>query len=149
MAHWAASLFANATEALAKRPRGGSSMAAVTKSILRYPIKMLAAFLMAPFLALRVASLAKSPLRRLVAGIGLFIAVLAAWLAGTFLGTFAGALLVTSNLGFMWGIAFLFGATTSVTLSVAFSVLVLNATAWLFLQLSSEEVLDYLRSISE
>jgi hypothetical protein len=84
----------------------------------------------------------------MIAGAGLFLAMLAAWAAGTFLGSAAGALLVYSYLGLWWGGAFLVGTTLSVTLSVAFSVLVLNTTAWLFLQVSSEEVVEYLRGVS-
>ena len=142
-------LFSSALEALLKRPAGSGSLATVAKSIIRYPIKTVAAFIAAPFLAIRVAGAAKDPVRRAIAGVGLFIAVLLAWLAGTFLGTAVGALLVMSHIGMFWGIGFIVGTTLSVTLSVAFSVLVLNTTALFFLHMSSEEVVAYLKSISE
>lgn len=150
-------VFVTGLEALAKKRQGGGwkgggpggSIATVTKAILRYPIKTIAAFLVAPLLAFRVVRVAKNPIRRFVAGIGLFIAMLLAWLAGTFLGTLAGAALIASGVGLIWGIAFFVGTTLSVTLSVVFSILVLNATSWLFLHLSSEDVLIYLKSISE
>lgn len=146
---WTATLFATALDALSKKPKGsGSPFGSVTKSVLRYPIKTIAAFVTAPFLAFRVARSAKNPTRRVMAGIGLFIAITMAWLAGTLIGTATGALLIMSHMGLMWGLAFFVGTTLSVTLSVIFSILVLNATAWFFLHMSSEEVIDYLRSIS-
>ena len=88
---WASTLFAAAIEALAKRPPGSGSLSTVARSIARYPIKAIAAFVVAPFLAFRVARAAKNPVRRLIAGVGLFLALLFAWLAGTFLGTAAGS----------------------------------------------------------
>lgn len=150
MSHWTAPLFATAIETLTKNPTGsGSSLATVIKSIIRYPIKTVAAFVMAPFLAFRLARATKNPIRRTIASIGLVLAVIAAWAAGTLLGTATGALLVMSQVGLIWGLAFFVGTTLSVFLSVAFSILVLNSTALLFLHMSSEEVVEYLRSISE
>jgi len=124
-------------------------MGTVLKSIARYPIKAVAAFFVAPFLAFRVARMAKNPVRRAVAGVGLFISVLLGWFAGTALGTAAGALLIASKVGLLWGIAFFVGTLLSVTLSVAFSILVFNATALFFLHASSEEVIEYLCALSE
>ena len=150
MAYWASQLAVSALEAvLRQRKTGGSSVRAAATSVLRYPLKAVAAFFTAPFLAFRVARVAKNPVRRLIAGVGLFIAMLAGWFAGTALGTAAGALLIASHVGLLWGLAFFVGTSISVVMSVAFSFLVLNATAWLFLHISSEEVVEYLRSISE
>lgn len=104
---------------------------------------------MAPFLAFRVARAAKNPVRRVIASAGLFLAIVAAWLAGTLLGAAGAALLIGAKIGLIWGIAFFIGTTLSVTLSVVFSILAFNATSWLFLHMSSEEVVEYLRSISE
>jgi hypothetical protein len=61
----------------------------------------------------------------------------------------AGAALVFSAFGPLMAIGFLIGTTLSITLSVAFSILVLNATSWFFLHMSSEDVIAYLNSISE
>ena len=110
---------------------------------------MIAAFVLAPFLAFRVAALAKNPVRRLIAGVGFILSILAAWLAGTFLGTVAGALLIAAKVGMLWGLAFIVGTTLSVVLSVSFSILVMNAVAFFFLHMSSEEVVAYLRSLSD
>ena len=150
MAHWTSSLAATALEALRGRDRSGQGpIRTMAGSVLRYPVKLLAAFFTAPFLAFRVARYAKDPTRRRVAGIGLFIAMLTAWFAGTAFGTVVGALLVMTRVGLLWGLAFLIGTTMSVVLSVVFSFLVLNATALLFLHMSSEEVIEYLRTLSE
>lgn len=149
MSHWTASLFSTALATLARTKTQGGGFGTVIKSIGRYPIKTIAAFFLAPFLALRVARMAKNPVRRVVASIGLFISVLLAWLAGTALGTATGALIIASKIGLLWGVAFFVGSFLSVTLSVAFSILVFNATSLLFLHASSEEVIEYLRKISE
>jgi hypothetical protein len=150
MSHWAASLFATGMDAITKNQSNGQgALAGVMSSVIRYPIKALAAFVVAPFLAFRVARFAKNPIRRGIAAVGLFLAVLLAWAAGTFLGTIAGALLVFSNFGPIVALGFVLGTTLSVTLSVTFSILVLNATSWFFLQLSSDDVIAHLKSISE
>lgn len=147
---WTSTVFATAIEALSRRSKEESTpLRTVARSIWRSPIKLVAAFIFAPFLAFRVARAAKNRTRRLIAGAGLFLAILLAWLAGTLLGTAAGALLIASQVGIIWGLAFFVGTAVSVTLSVAFSILVLNATSLLFLQLSSEEVVEYLRTSSE
>lgn len=124
-------------------------MGTVLMSIGRYPVKALAAFFVAPFLAFRVARVAKNPTRRLIAGIGLFIALVLAWLAGTGLGTATAAMLIASKVGVLWAVAFFVGTFLSVTLSVAFSILVFNAVSFFFLHASREEVIEYLRTLSE
>ncbi|UCV07203.1 hypothetical protein [Dechloromonas denitrificans] len=150
MGSWAAGLIANGLEAItSSKDKNGGALFATLSSVLRYPIKAIAAFILAPFLAFRIAALAKNPIRRLIAGTGLVLAIFLAWAAGTFLGTMIGALFVGSKFGFVVGAGFLLGTAVSVTLSVAFSILVLNTTAWAFLHLSSEEVISYLKSISE
>jgi len=150
MSHWTASLFAIGMEAIAKnRSNGQGALAGAMASIMRYPIKAVAAFLVAPFLVFRVAKFAKNPIRRVIATVGLFLSILLSWAAGTFLGTMAGALFVLSKLGPLIALGFVLGTILSVTLSVAFSMLVLNATSWLFLQLSSEDVIAHLKSISD
>lgn len=150
MNHWTASLFATGMEAIKKsRDKGQGALASVTASIMRYPIKVIAAFLVAPFLVFRVARVARNPFRRSIAAVGLLVAVLFAYAAGTFLGTLAGAALVLSKFGLLIALGFLLGTSLSVTLSVAFSILVLNATSWLFLHLSSEDVISYLKTVSE
>lgn len=150
MSHWTASLFASGMEAISKsQSNGKGALAAAIFSIIRYPIKAIAAFVVAPFLVFRVARYAKNPIRRGVATVGLFMAVLSAWVAGTFLGTLAGGLFVLSKFGPFIAMGFLLGTTLSVILSVAFSMIVLNATSWFFLQLSSDDVIAHLKTISE
>jgi len=56
MSHWTATLFAKAFEALKNNKKTGqSSVGVVIDSIWKQPIKLLAAFLVAPFLVFRVA----------------------------------------------------------------------------------------------
>lgn len=143
-------LFATGMDAIKKsQGKGQGAFVNVMASIVRYPLKTIAAFLVAPFLALRVVWVAENTTRRAIAALGLFLSVLGAWAAGTFLGTIAGAALVLSKFGVLVALGFLLGTSLSVTLSVAFSILVVNATSWLFIHLSSEDVISYLKTISE
>lgn len=137
MAHWTAPFFKLALSALSRRAEGSSGMGSALRSVGRYPLRAVMAFLAAPFLAFRVARYAKSPLRRLVAGTGLFLSLLAAWFAGTFVGSITAAVLVGAKFGALWGIALLVGMSLSVVLSVSFSLVVFNAVALFFLHASS------------
>ena len=110
---------------------------------------MLAAFFAAPFLIVRLAVTVRNPWRRTIAIVGLVLAVVLAYLAGTFLGTVAGALLVMSGVGVLVGLGFLVGTFLSVFLSLSFSLIVLNTVSLLFLKMSSKEVVDYLKSLSK
>lgn len=125
-----------------------SRVKSIFKKVVSHPIKMLAAFFSAPFLIIRLAIVVQNPWRRGIAVVGLFLAVLLAYLSGTFLGTFVGAMLVMSGVGFLVGVGFLFGSLLSVFLSLTFSVLVLNSVSFIFLKLSTQEVVDYLHSVS-
>lgn len=149
MASWAATLAAIVIERLSLRQADSpGQVQTAVRMVWTYPIKGLAVFFTAPFLAYRVARLADDPWRRRIAGLGLVFSVIAAWLAGTAVGTTAAALLIMLKIGFFFGIAFLVGTALSLTLSAAFSLIVLNATACFFLKLSSQEIVDHLRSTS-
>jgi hypothetical protein len=118
------------------------------KQVVSHPIKLVAAFITAPILILRLAMTVQNPLRRVIAITGLIFALTFAYLAGTFLGTAAGALFVWSNIGFLSAVGFFVGSFLSVFLSLAFSVFILNAVSFLFLKLSTQEVVDYLQGLS-
>ncbi|ASL28634.1 hypothetical protein E0E54_01395 [Azotobacter chroococcum] len=120
----------------------------VFRRIASHPVKVLASFIAAPFLIVRVALRVRSPRRRAVALVGLLLSVLLSYGAATFLGTLVGAAFVASHIGLLAGIGFLFGTTLSVYLSVIFSIVVFHAVSFVFLKISSQEVLDYLREIS-
>lgn len=150
MNHWTAGLIASGMEAIKKSgEKGQNAFASVTASIMRYPIKVIAAFLVAPFLVVRIAWGAQNTSRRWVATVGLLVAVLLAYAAATLLGTLAGTAFMLSKFGLLMALGFLLGTSLSFVLSVAFSILVLNSTSWLFLHLSSEDVISYLKKISE
>jgi hypothetical protein len=150
MGNWIASFFASALEAIPRgRAAGQSSVASAVRSVVRAPLKAIAAFLFAPFLVLRVARIATDSKRRWVAAVGLFVSAVLALAAGTLLGTLTGTFLIAQLFGWGTAIGFLVGTTFSVILTVTFQVLVLNATCFLFLGLSSGEVVEYLKSRSE
>mgnify|MGYP000934534064 CR=1 FL=1 len=152
--NWAASLFASVIEALSRRSDGQrSSLATVGRSILRYPIKTHAAFLLAPILALRTACVAKDPVSRVIAGAGLVMAVLVAWGVGAVAGGLAfkifGFFEVAEWFGWTAAVGCALFGVTVVSVSVVLSAVALNANAWCFLHMSSQEVVDYLRTLSE
>ncbi len=144
-----ASLFITALSALSNRSRGESEFFTTLKAVVRSPFKVIAAFLAAPFLIIRVAHAAKNPIRRWIARIGLIAAAALAWTSGTLIGTFTGSLFIAAKFGLGLGLAFFVGTSLSAFLSVIFSILVLHATSALFLNLSSEEIVNYLMTISE
>ena len=80
--------------------------------------------------------------------IGLLISLALAYIAGTFLGSLAGAFFVMTHIGFWVGIGFLIDTTLSVYLSVIFSIIVCNTVSFVFLKITAQEVVDYLNEIS-
>lgn len=144
----ASSLLSSALTALSHRSEGTGALRSAVGSVMRFPIKAIAVFIAAPYLVLKVAMLARNPWRRTIAVIGLFLSVGLAWLAGTSLGSVVGAIFIASQVSILIGIGFLLGTTLSVVLSVAFCLLVFNATSWLFLQMSAEDVVECLKAKS-
>ena len=125
-----------------------SKIGAVFKKIAGYPIKVLATFIAAPILIIKIAWKVKNPTRRAIAIVGLFFSLALSYIAATFLGSFAGAIFVATHIGILVGIGFLVGTTLSVYLSVIFSIIVLNTVSFIFLKISAQEIVDYLHEIS-
>jgi hypothetical protein len=126
-----------------------SHIAQIFKKVASHPIKMVAAFFTAPFLMVRVALKVENPIRRIIAVSGLIVALLLAYLAGTFLGSLAGAAFVASKVGILMAVGFLIGSTLSVMFSVTFCIFVFNLVSLIFLKMSSQEVVDYLHELSQ
>lgn len=114
--------------------------------IASYPFKVLASFLAAPILLVMLAW--RNPgATRWFALIGLLLAVAAGYMALTILGTFAGALFVASEIGWLAGIAFLLGTTLSDLLRYLFSLAILNVVCFVALKISRQEIIDYLKEL--
>ena len=128
--------------------RENSKIGTVFKKIFGYPIKVLASYIAAPFLTIKVAWMVKNPIRRIIATVGLIISLAISYFSATFLGTLVGAVFVASHIGVLAGIGFLFGTTLSVYLSVIFTIIVFNFVSFIFLKMSSQEVVDYLYELS-
>ena len=128
--------------------REKSKIGAIFKKIASHPFKVLASFFAAPFLVFRIALLVDNPMRRIIAIIGLLLSLALSYVAATFLGTLVGAVFVASHIGILAGIGFLFGTALSVYLSVIFSIIVFNTVSFVFLKVSSQDVVDYLAEIS-
>jgi len=121
---------------------------AIFKKIASHPFKVVASFIAAPILVIKIAWLVKNPIRRIIAVIGLLLSLFLSYLAGTFLGSVVGAMFIASNIGILAGIGFFIGTTLSIYLSVIFSIIVFNSVSFVFLKISSQEIVDYLHEIS-
>lgn len=127
----------------------GKNIRSLLKSVLSHPLKLAATFIFAPILLIKVASKVENRGRRIIAYTGLSLSILLSYCAGTFLGTMAGAIFVTTNIGILAGFGFLIGTSFSIFLSVLFCFLILNSTSFLFLKISTQEVIDHLKEISK
>ena len=126
-------------------PQEGSRIVAALKAIVRYPLKVLAAFLLAPILVVRVALNSDASLtRRIIAVVGLVLATLLSYITATFLGTIAGTLIIASTFGILTAIAFFIGTATTIYITVAAMALVFNSICFLVLQMNRQDVIDYL-----
>ena len=147
---WAATALANGLDVLQRANAGAPlTLAGAVRSVVRAPIKLLAAFVAAPLLAFRIAASATSPLRRLIAGFGIFLGLIAAWFAATVLGSFTGAFLVGSFFGPLIGLTFLIGTTFSIFIGILFSIFVFNAVCLVSLHMSSQDIIEHLRTLSD
>lgn len=126
-----------------------SKIKVVFDKLKSYPIKILASFITAPFLILRIASMVENPVRRYIAIAGLILSLLCSYGVSTFLGSVLGALFVASHIGILAGIGVLVGTTVSVFLSVILTVAIFNTVSFIFLKVSTQEVVDYLNEISK
>ena len=135
-------------EAITDLSNEKSKISEIFKKIAAYPFKVLASFLIAPILVVKVAWKVENPARRAIAIVGLLLSLVASYLAATSLGTLVGAVFVATHVGWLVGLGFLFGTTISVYLSVIFSIIVFNAVSWFFLKMNTQEVIDYLNEMS-
>ena len=125
-----------------------SKITEILKKIAAYPVRVVASFLAAPFLVFKIAMVVENPVRRVIAIIGLLVALLLSYAAGTTIGTMVGFALAWGSFGFLTGVAYLIGTTLSVYMSVVFAILVFNAVSFVFLKVNTQEVLDYLHKTS-
>ncbi len=77
------------------------------------------------------------------------MAILLAYGAGTVIGSLSGAWLIATQVGVFMAAGFLIGSMLSVFLSLVFCIFVFNSVSFVFLKMSSQEVVDYLDSISK
>jgi hypothetical protein len=121
----------------------------IVKNVLSHPFKIIAAFFTAPILIIRVALTVKNPVRRAIAVVGLLLAIMLSYLSGTLLGSLAGLMIVAGSVGILAAVGIFVGSALGMFFSVVFSVFIFNAVSYLFLRMSSQEVIDYLNEISK
>ncbi len=142
----AAFIFAKAMDSVSNDFKAENSrIKSMAKAIWGYPIKVIAMYFAAPFLIFNIARLTKNRIRRLIAIAGLSLSFLLSYAAATILGSFAGFLFIASKIGILAALGFLIGTTLSLYLSVIFSIIVFNSVSFLFLKLTSEEVVEHLK----
>ena len=95
----AAYIFARSIAAIHEDMAGGKSkIGAIFKGIASHPLKVLASFIFAPVLLVKVAFKARNPIRRLIVVVGLLISLILSYLAATFLGSLLGALFIATEI---------------------------------------------------
>jgi len=125
-----------------------SKVKAIFRKIASHPLKVVASFISAPILVIKIAWLVENSIRRVIAVIGLLLSLILSYSAGTFLGSLVGAAFIATIIGILTGLGFLFGTTLSIYLSVIFSIIVFNAVSFVFLKISSQDIAYYLYEIS-
>lgn len=128
---------------------GQSKIKAIFKAIWSYPIKILVSFVAAPFLIFKIAKIEPNPVRRWIAIGGLMTSLVIAYFASTLLGTLTATWMIGTNISIAIGFGFLFGTMISVYFGVIFAIIIFNAVSFFFLKASSQEVLDYLNSLTK
>lgn len=147
---YAAELFLGGIVAIKNQANSeGTKIGTIFKKIASHPFKVVASFITAPVLVFRIASQVENKTRRNLAIAGLLLSLVASYACATLIGTFFGALFVMSNVGFLSGVGVLLGLSSSIYLSVIFSIISFNAVSFLFLKISTQEVADYLDEISK
>jgi len=127
----------------------GSRIRTLFKEIASHPFKVIASVIMAPILIIKIALHVKNPIRRIIAVVGLLIAILFTYAAGTYLGSAAAFFFLGGTLGWFSAFGFLIGTLTSVYFTVIFTLILFNLISFVFLKINSEEVVDYLDGISD
>ena len=125
-----------------------SKIISFATKLVTYPTKVIASFITAPFLILKITISVKDTKRRAIAATGLAIALFCSYIATSFLGEIGGALLISSTIGVWTGIGFFFGSFFSEIISFIFALIIFNAISFIFLKISSMDVNDHLSKIS-
>lgn len=120
----------------------------ISRKINSNPIKLFAAFFMAPVLLVKIVIKVKNPWRRFIAVTGISIGIIGAYIAGTLAGTAVMAFLVGIKIGLIYGAAFFIGAGVTVFVTVVCQIVVLNTICFIFLKMSTQEIVDYLDELS-
>lgn len=149
MYQWAPQIISMCADVLKQHPSKTAKFFSVVSLVLRYPIKAVAAFVFSPILAIRIVALSKKPIRKIIVGLGVIVAIIISMFSGKFLGSLVGAIFIGSKFGLLAGLGFALGTTFSVSMAMVFSLFIFNGTILMFLHLSSDEVIAYLKSISE
>ena len=119
------------------------------RTLISYPFKTIALFILAPFFLLKVILKVKNRWRKFIAILGLIVSVIVSYVAGTFLGSTAGSIFVIYNIGLWYGLAFFVGTLTSSVITVAFMILLFNLISTVFLKISTSEVVEYLEEMTD
>lgn len=120
----------------------------ILKTLVRYPLKTIGLYIMAPFFLLRVIFKVPNKWRKFTAILGLIVSTAVSYAAGTFLGSVAGFIFVTNSVGIIYGLGFLFGTLLSTTLTILFCILTFNLVASVFLKISTSQIIGYLEEMS-
>jgi len=123
-----------------------AQLTTVIGKVFRYPLKMAVLFVASPILLFLIAKSArKSLLQRVIAAFGLLLGIGIAVAVFLFMRTLSGALLMLIHFGVLGFLGFLLGTTLSIVITVAFCLWLLLLISWVFLHMSSEDIVDALK----
>lgn len=123
------------------------SIRSIIKSILSHPIKMLATFILAPWIMFTIIRKTKNTRRKYISIFGLTLGLVIAYLTSAAFGTFTLALIAFTYIGTLSAIGVLIGTTFSIVFSVALTLLVFNTICLAFLKICNSEILNHLDSL--
>ncbi len=123
--------------------------ASLFKRLINYPVKLIATFIFAPIILVKVISHSDSSvMRKLIAIIGLVLAGLAVY-SLTFTITVGLGFVIKSQLGIFTATAYTVSIFVTAWLSLLIQVAIFNTISTVMLKITQSEVLEYLNDLTD
>ena len=119
------------------------------KKVMNYPIRLVATFIFAPFILIKVIFHSDSSImRKLIAVVGLICAGLAVY-SLTFAVTISLGLVIKSQLGIFSAIAYTISIFITTWLNILIQIAIFNTITAIMLKITQSEVIEYLDDLSQ
>lgn len=127
----------------------GANYRSLFKKILTYPTKIVATFLLSPFLLIGVVFSSESTFfRKIIAFLGLVMASIMSYLLAGF-GIWLIGIIIKEYLGYLSLIGYIFSVFFTTWIGVLVQVAIFNFISTVTLKISQKQVLDYLRTLRD